>query len=571
MGYINTISGNTPGLYVESLTFNNGESIGLKKDDIVVFVGPNNVGKSQSLKDIYACITNQKFKTVIKDVSLTLQNSANDEEYIKGYSTITTDPNTSYLYSGLNYRIYGYHLADHKLKKEYTSEISKFFVNELKTDNRLSIVNPPNLLSEGMPSSHPIHDIKSQPQLRVKLSDYFHKVFGSHITPGFDSIKIPLYLGDLIKLEGNYADEQSRQEEYKKRLAKLPMLHEQGDGMRSFTGILLNLLIPNFSCFLIDEPESFLHPPQAKILGQIFNETLTENKQLFIATHSQEFLKGLIETNPNRVKIIRITRKEDLNNVKLLDNEMLKSIWSDSLLRYSNIIDSVFHENTVVCESDSDCRLYSLILDHLKSKAGNPNNTLFIYCGGKQRFPIVGNALKTLGVEFRIIPDLDILNDENLIKTLYKICGGNWDIIKAKYNAVVAGVKTLDKPTLLKDQKDKIEEIFKKYEEEGIRELNKKQLEELRGSIYELRGWSLLKKSGISVLPNGDAQAAFTILNKQLKEEGIHLPLVGELENFIPTVGGHGPCWVEKVINMYPDLEEECYDAIKEFVQNLGL
>lgn len=93
------------------------------------------------------------------------------------------------------------------------------------------------------------------------------------------------------------------------------MLHEQGDGMRSFTGILLNLLIPNFSCFLIDEPESFLHPPQAKILGQIFNETLTENKQLFISTHSQEFLKGLVETNPNRVKIIRITRKGDVNNV----------------------------------------------------------------------------------------------------------------------------------------------------------------------------------------------------------------------------------------------------------------
>ena len=73
MGNVNTIIGNIPGLYVESLIFNNGESININKDDIVVFVGPNNVGKSQSLKDIYACITNQKYKKVIKDVSLTLQ------------------------------------------------------------------------------------------------------------------------------------------------------------------------------------------------------------------------------------------------------------------------------------------------------------------------------------------------------------------------------------------------------------------------------------------------------------------------------------------------------------------
>ncbi len=42
------------GGYVSKLVFNNGESIDVKQDDIVLFVGPNNAGKSQSLKDIYA-------------------------------------------------------------------------------------------------------------------------------------------------------------------------------------------------------------------------------------------------------------------------------------------------------------------------------------------------------------------------------------------------------------------------------------------------------------------------------------------------------------------------------------
>ena len=41
------------GGYISRLEFNTGESLDIKQNDIVVFVGPNNAGKSQSLKDIY--------------------------------------------------------------------------------------------------------------------------------------------------------------------------------------------------------------------------------------------------------------------------------------------------------------------------------------------------------------------------------------------------------------------------------------------------------------------------------------------------------------------------------------
>ncbi len=41
------------GGYISKIVFNNGSDIDLQPNDIVVFVGPNNAGKSQSLKDIY--------------------------------------------------------------------------------------------------------------------------------------------------------------------------------------------------------------------------------------------------------------------------------------------------------------------------------------------------------------------------------------------------------------------------------------------------------------------------------------------------------------------------------------
>ena len=37
---------------VSRIIFNNGRNLDVSPSDIVVFVGPNNVGKSQTLKDI---------------------------------------------------------------------------------------------------------------------------------------------------------------------------------------------------------------------------------------------------------------------------------------------------------------------------------------------------------------------------------------------------------------------------------------------------------------------------------------------------------------------------------------
>ena len=59
------------GGYVTELKLNTGEIIQLNKNDIVVFVGPNNCGKSQSLKDIFLCCKDSGATgVVVKDISL---------------------------------------------------------------------------------------------------------------------------------------------------------------------------------------------------------------------------------------------------------------------------------------------------------------------------------------------------------------------------------------------------------------------------------------------------------------------------------------------------------------------
>ena len=61
--------------YISNITFNNGDSLEVAKNDIIIFVGPNNVGKSQSLRDIYSLAESDKPTTVIDGIEIVKNNT----------------------------------------------------------------------------------------------------------------------------------------------------------------------------------------------------------------------------------------------------------------------------------------------------------------------------------------------------------------------------------------------------------------------------------------------------------------------------------------------------------------
>ena len=82
-----------------------------------------------------------------------------------------------------------------------------------------------------------------------------------------------------------------RSRDYYNWINYLPALEIQGDGMRSFTGALLSLLVHPRNIVLMDEPEAFLHPPQAKRLAETIADETDSNSQLFLSTHDMEIVK----------------------------------------------------------------------------------------------------------------------------------------------------------------------------------------------------------------------------------------------------------------------------------------
>ena len=556
------------GGYISKIHFNDGTDVDIQQNDIVIFVGPNNAGKSQSLKDIYMLAKEKQQTTVVTDLTIR-KNSTHLKDLLDSIAQKEFH-GSSTKYDALGHTFYYNSDIENIFQNDlYLGMFLDLFVANLDTAARLTICEAPSSISRNTPKHHPIHYAAFDPKYRIWLSNNFKKAFGVEITPNTQyGATIPLCMGPLVKLNDEYDDEQSRLEAYARVLETYKQVQNQGDGIKSFTGILLYLMLDHFCTFLIDEPESFLHPPQARIMGQIIGHTLSNQQQCFISTHSEEIIKGLLEACPQRIKIIRITRNNDINFFSVLNNEKFKDVWNDPLLKYSNIMSSLFHKSVVLCESDSDCRMYSIIESHLKQLSEKYSETLFIHCGGKHRMAKIASALRSLKINIKLISDIDVLNDESVFKGIVESFGIDWTKIQSDYNKIVANLHSPNEKINRNQAKTGIDQIINSSK---AQDLSNRELKEIRNVIKTTSKWDSIKSAGVNAIPPGDATSAFKQLDLILQENGIYIVPVGELECFIKMIGGHGPEWTNRVLETCPSIDDPVYEQIKSFIAKINL
>ena len=176
-------------------------------------------------------------------------------------------------------------------------------------------------------------------------------------------------------------------------------------------------------------------------------------------------------------------------------------------------------------------------------------------------------ALKALCVDFRVIPDIDILNQENSFKSLIEACGGSWTVFRTDYNTLVNGldnVKNLTGHQLIKTIEAKLSNILET-------ELSRAKLEELKSFLDYRSRWACIKQNGISGAPAGNATRSLHNIVDHLKEIGIFVVPFGELECFVKDVGGHGPQWLNNVLEQHPNLNDEVFSEAKRFVSSWNI
>lgn len=553
--------------WLKEIQFSDTTKIELGKNDIVVFVGPNNAGKSASLKEMLGHIKASHFKgKVVKSINIVREGSELDLFSLISSKSIIDTSKEQPIYRGFGFSFYK-SVAKNNWDnyKEGIEQISPLFCNLLTTEQRLLAANPAeNIQFTKSPFTHPIHFLQKYDNLEQKFCDYFKQAFGTDLIVHRNSGNVvPLYVGQKPVLKPG---EDRVSEGYLRDLESLDLLQEQGDGMRSFVGLLLNVFVSDYSMLFIDEPEAFLHPPQARLLGKMLAKDLPVDRQLFLATHSESFLKGLLDANVSNLKIIRIQRDGSINKVSMLNSDDINNIWNDSLLRHSNVLDGLFHSKVVICESDSDSRFFSAILsvqfDNTNSIAPD---VLFINCGGKHRIPTAIKALKKLNVPIKVVSDFDVLNDTNPLKEIFEDLGGVWLDVEADWKLVKREIEQKRPEFLTEDIKKEIEGIFTSTTERIFPRLK---ISEIQKALKKASAWTEAKEVGKAFIPSGNASQAFERIQVKFIEKGLLIPEVGELESFVRSIGNHGPKWVSEVL--VKDLKNDReLEPARQFVNQL--
>ncbi len=475
---------------------------------MTIFVGPNNSGKSLALREIeQICFTYQKNNTfIVKNIDFTLPTI---EEIISDIETKSTSPNPhEKLHDGhvLVQRLTtppGFqpremiHLKSirdwHNQKniQALTRHYISLLTIRLDGSTRTNLLQPQALGDLLQAPTNILASLWTNPAFRKTLRRITYEAFGEYFT--IDALQQHQLRARLSKTEPTDEDEEQslsqRARDYHKASKEIMFC---SDGVKAYTGILANVLGHNSKICMIDEPEAFLHPPLAKRLGkELSNIAAQEDTNVFIATHSSEFLMGCIQSG-SPINIVRLTYRNGISTARLLHAEKILPLMRNPLLRSTGVLGALFYESVIVVEADADRAFYQEINERLlsaKDERGIPN-CLFLNAQNKQTVWNIVKPLRELGIPAVGIVDFDMFNEGGAVWT--------------------NPLESIFIPTTLHDsyhlQRQKVIQMFSNKDD--------------------------LKKKGMSALEGDDLQACQHIL-KTLENYGMLIVPRGEVERWL--------------------------------------
>lgn len=409
---------------------------------VTVFVGPNNSGKSLILRELEkACFTyNTLNNHIIQDIEFNLINSTSAIKDVESKKTTPTEnpqeqitddqvliqrittPSGFSSREKINIKMMQEIFEKEDSQKNNLQFITRYYISlltiRLDGSTRTNLLNPQQ---GGDFLSQPTNILSSlwvKPEERQKLRRLTHEAFGEYFT--IDALHQGQLRARLSSKEPEDEDEEQalslRSREFHK---KSTQIIECSDGVKAYTGILANVLGHNSKICLIDEPEAFLHPPLAKKLGkELSNISLTDDTNIFIATHSADFLMGCISSG-TPLNVIRLTYKNGKSTARILPQEKILPLMRNPLLRSTGVLNSLFYECVVVTEADSDRAFYQEINERLLAENDSRGiaDCLFINAQNKQTIWDIVKPLRDLGIPTLGIADIDFIKDGGTVAT----------------------------------------------------------------------------------------------------------------------------------------------------------
>lgn len=458
--------------------------------------------------------------------------------------------------------------SDHT-KKQFSHWFGSFFVSLFETEERLKLAKE----SESSESGQAVNLLQAFYQegsgLERKLSAIVKEAFSKDIKLDYSSLrKILFRIGD------DFSDCPEDPRDAIEYFDKYEKLDVQGDGLRSFVATLLAILVGKRPVLLLDEPESFLHPPQAFRLGEVIAEQAIGERQVFVSTHSSDFLRGVLSKRQD-ITIIRVDRSGATNKISCLESSQVAKIASDPLLSSTRIMEGLFYKGAIIVEADADAVFYQRIARQLQKA----DSFHIAHAHNKQTVAKVLHPYRALGIPYSTIVDFDVIRVRNEFKALLKELVLPEEKIEQAINLqaeIVEYIENVDQKALLSGQIEELECEVARIQKNEKGSDTETLLSELAGNLKRIResgsSWKKYKKIGVAALDDQTSKK-FHELSDLCSEFGLFIVPVGELEGWLV---GHGLAhsskkskWIVKALELIPELNQDVNEEPWSFVENV--
>jgi ABC-type cobalamin/Fe3+-siderophores transport system ATPase subunit len=581
-----------PRVWISSIQLSDDTVVTLPRGGVTAVVGGNNVGKSTLLRQMSEWLTNDKnyeqqrltqgHYILLKNLQLAKEGTFEDfQEWLERNSVYQrknpTNPATmteGYVRAGATpIHINQVAQAWNSIESNHINQIAGFVLNYAGAGSRAGS----NFIAgrrqrPGLPPTEMLHHLEDSAELQHRLDSQYFEIFGQNLTLDKLGNQVSLRVGkpsESVKPPGYYDDEIPFMEE----LEKLEHLGSQGDGMRALMSLLLPVVTATHHIIIVDEPEAFLHPPQVVKLGAILGRLAHQvDVQIIVATHDRNILVGLLDSGAP-LSVVRLNRDGKITKTKKLEPEKITEIWSDPVLRYSGVLDGLFHRLVVAAEDDSDCTFYAAALDAAHQKTPlpfPPSEVLFVPTGGKDGMHTVVSALKALDVPVVVTPDIDILDDSVKMQRLVTALHGQWENFREDYQVCIRQFQQQKHQILASDV---LNGVIALMENVKNTDPTRKWDEGLKRQVLALtkaseNPWEELKKHGIRAFNPSVDTKAISLLDR-LDQIGLIAVREGTMEAFAKGYGvdvRKGRGWLAEALKKKVHQDEKVLAHVRRFV-----
>lgn len=536
---------------IESITLKNDQTINLGK--ISILVGANNVGKSQTLRDIqqrmqsglpskFVLLKEIKFRKPATFEDLFSNLSVSDSQHSIGQKRIV----------GINNNMTGqdsFEINFKHSKRQFEQQpnldwvlgnISKFKVSHLDSSTRLNLIKTTSSFNPDIEDpSNILQNLFVKKENEELLKKAFSEAFGMEVMLDYSGLKD--FCLRVAKEFPVIPEDPRKAYPITKEFNKID---NQGDGFRSFVGIVLSLLFSKDRIVLLDEPEAFLHPAQSRYLGKwIADNSDKLSGQIIISTHNSNFLSGLLQSD-KRVDIFRLNRNDDNTTFKLIPPDATENLTKSPMLSSQRVLEAIFHKAVIVCEADADRIVYQTV----STLHQNNQEVLFVYSHNKQTLKDVASLLIATQIPVGVISDIDLLNDETDFKNLFRAVTQTEATpeLLAKRKAIADSVDNSSEQQALEKLKENIAEFHEQLTK------NEHTYGGAKGALNRIRKetskWIFPKKKGIEGFDTEIRPKVLELID-ELNKQNIFIIPVGELEGWMDLGTTRKNNWIVKALN----------------------